>query len=128
MHAQDAHEKPIEQLVNDFESHLEHGLTQQEAAARLARYGPNELSERPRPGFIRLLWDQFNNYLVIILIVAAVISFALGRMGRLDRDFRHRRAQRDRRRHPGVEGRAGAGGLEQDGGSKRPGDPRWAPD
>ena len=78
MHAQDAHEKPIEQLVNDFESHLEHGLTRQEAATRLARDGPNELSEQPRPGFIRLLWDQFNNYLVIILIVAAVISFALG--------------------------------------------------
>ena len=78
MHVHDAHGKPIEQLVDDFESHLEHGLTQQEAAARLARFGPNELSERSRPGFIRLLWDQFNNYLVIILIVAAVISFALG--------------------------------------------------
>jgi P-type Ca2+ transporter type 2C len=78
MHVQDAHEKPIERLVNDFESHLERGLTRQEAVARLAQHGPNELSERPRPGFIRLLWDQFNNYLVIILIAAAVISFALG--------------------------------------------------
>ena len=75
--SQDAHEKPIEQLVNDFESHLERGLTRQEAA-RVSRARANELSERPRPGFIRLLWDQFNNYLVIILIVAAVISFALG--------------------------------------------------
>ena len=78
MHVQDAHEKPIERLVNDFESHLERGLTRQEAVARLSQHGPNELSERPRPGFIRLLWDQFNNYLVIILIAAAVISFALG--------------------------------------------------
>jgi len=45
---------------------------------RLAKFGANELTERPRPGFLALLWDQFNNYLVIILIVAAVVSLALG--------------------------------------------------
>ncbi|MDR2112930.1 MAG: cation-translocating P-type ATPase, partial [Candidatus Accumulibacter sp.] len=48
------------------------------AAARLSRHGPNELTEKPRPGFMAMLWDQLNNYLVIILIVAAVISLALG--------------------------------------------------
>jgi Ca2+-transporting ATPase len=36
------------------------------------------LTEKPRPGFMAMLWDQLNNYLVIILIVAAVISLALG--------------------------------------------------
>ena len=39
---------------------------------------PNELTEKPRPGFLALLWDQFNNYLVIILIIAALIALALG--------------------------------------------------
>ena len=45
---------------------------------RLQRLGANELSERPRPGLLSLLWQQFDNYLVIILVIAAVISAALG--------------------------------------------------
>ncbi|MEY4137868.1 MAG: Calcium-transporting ATPase [Pseudomonadota bacterium] len=78
MHDKEAHGKPIEELINDFETHIDHGLTQSEARARLARLGANELTERPRPGFWALLWDQFKNFLVIILIVAAVVSLALG--------------------------------------------------
>jgi Ca2+-transporting ATPase len=75
---QDTHARPIEEVVAGFQSHLERGLTQQEAQERLGRLGANELAERPRPGFLALLRDQFNNYLVIILIIAAVISLALG--------------------------------------------------
>jgi Ca2+-transporting ATPase len=72
------HGKPIEQVVADYETHLEQGLTEREARERLAKHGPNELTERPRPGFWSLLWDQFNNYLVIILVIAALVSLALG--------------------------------------------------
>jgi P-type Ca2+ transporter type 2C len=78
MHDSDSHGKPIEQLTADFETHLEQGLSQQDARDRLAKHGANELSERPRPGFLALLWDQFNNYLVIILVIAAVVSLLLG--------------------------------------------------
>jgi Ca2+-transporting ATPase len=78
MQDRESHGKTIEQLVADFETHLEQGLTQREARDRLAKHGGNELSERPRPGFLSLLWDQFNNYLVIILIIAALVSLALG--------------------------------------------------
>ena len=72
------HAKPIDVAVRELESHAENGLTAAEAAARLQRLGANELTEKPRPGFLALLWDQFNNYLVIILIVAALIALALG--------------------------------------------------
>ena len=78
MQDKEAHGKPIEELVSGFQTHLERGLTQQEAKERLGKFGSNELTERPRPGFLALLWDQFNNYLVIILIVAALVSLALG--------------------------------------------------
>ncbi len=78
MHDRDPHGKSIEQLIADFETHLERGLALPEARKRLAEHGPNELTERPRPGFLALLWDQFNNYLVIILVVAAIVSLALG--------------------------------------------------
>ncbi len=54
------------------------GITAVEAARRLAEHGPNELVEKPRPGFLALLLAQFKNFLVIILIAAAVISIVLG--------------------------------------------------
>jgi len=78
MYDKDAHSKSVDDLVNNLHSHLEQGLSQSEARSRIERFGANELSERPRPGFLALLWDQFNNYLVIILIVAAAISLSLG--------------------------------------------------
>lgn len=78
MHDKEAHSKPIEELLSDFETHLQRGLTQLQAQERLAKFGANELAERPRPGFLALLWDQFKNFLVIILIIAAAISLALG--------------------------------------------------
>jgi Ca2+-transporting ATPase len=78
MQDKEAHAKSIEAVVDALQTRLELGLTQKEAQDRLRGLGANELIERPRPGFLALLWDQFNNYLVIILIVAAVISLALG--------------------------------------------------
>jgi membrane protease YdiL (CAAX protease family) len=65
MQDQESHSKSIEQLVADFETHLEHGITQQEAGKRLAELGANELSERPRPGFwalVMVLYPLFSAY------------------------------------------------------------------
>jgi Ca2+-transporting ATPase len=56
----------------------ESGLTQVEAERRLAEHGPNELREAPRPGFLRMLLDQLNNFIVLLLIGAAVLSIILG--------------------------------------------------
>ncbi len=78
MHDKQAFGKAIEELLDDFETHLERGLTSAQAQRRLEQFGANELTERPRPGFLALLWDQFKNFLVIILIIAAAISLALG--------------------------------------------------
>ncbi len=65
-----AHAWTIEQTAKELGTDLTKGLTSAEAHARLEKYGPNELKEKPRPGFLSLLWDQFNNFLIIILIAA----------------------------------------------------------
>lgn len=49
-----------------------------EAARRLEEFGHNELKEAPPTTFWQMLWEQFNNFVVILLIVAAVISALLG--------------------------------------------------
>jgi Ca2+-transporting ATPase len=54
------------------------GLEEDEAARRLAAAGPNELEEKPRPGFLALLLAQLKDFLVIVLIAAAIVSIVLG--------------------------------------------------
>jgi Ca2+-transporting ATPase len=65
-------------LEKQLTTHLEKGLTPEEAKERLQKFGANELQEKPRPGFLQMLLAQFNNFLVMILIVAAVVSLLLG--------------------------------------------------
>lgn len=78
MDATEPHGRSVDEVVAQFQTDVENGLTQAQANERLQKHGPNELTEKPRPGFLSLLWDQFNNYLVIILIVAALLALALG--------------------------------------------------
>ena len=67
--------------AEDVLRHLEvqeDGLSEEQAARRLAQYGQNQLQEAPRPTFWHMLWDQLNNFVVILLIVASIISALLG--------------------------------------------------
>ncbi len=61
-----------------LETNSEQGLSQAEAERRLAQYGPNELIERGLKSPWRILWEQLTALMVVILIIAAVISAALG--------------------------------------------------
>ena len=54
------------------------GLSEEEAARRLAESGPNELVQTTRIGPLRILAGQFTNVLVIILTAAAAVSAYLG--------------------------------------------------
>ncbi len=74
---QEWHALTADDVLKHLEVHNE-GLTTTEAEKRLAHYGPNQLQEAPRPGFLAMLWDQLNNFVVILLIIASVISALLG--------------------------------------------------
>jgi P-type Ca2+ transporter type 2C len=65
------------EVVAGLESDAREGLGAREARARLARYGPNELeAERPVPAWRRFL-AQFQDTLVILLLIATAISVGL---------------------------------------------------
>lgn len=53
------------------------GLSSEEASARLQRHGPNELERHAPPSVWKLVLEQFNDTLVRILLLAAVVSFVL---------------------------------------------------
>ncbi len=68
------HALEAREVLQRLQSVPEQGLSEAEAARRLEIYGPNQLVEKPPPTFLQMLWDQFNNFLVILLIVAALVS------------------------------------------------------
>jgi Ca2+-transporting ATPase len=53
------------------------GLSEEEAAARLAEYGPNTISIEKKISPLSILISQFKNMLVILLLIAAAVSFTL---------------------------------------------------
>ena len=55
------------------------GLSSADAAQRQAHYGANELVEKSAKSPFALLWEQFTNVMVLILIGAAVLSLVLGK-------------------------------------------------
>lgn len=63
--------------VNEVFSKLktsEHGLSEEEAKERLAKYGPNKLKEIPPPSIFEIFLNQFKSPLVLILLVAMLIA------------------------------------------------------
>jgi len=78
MEAQHIHSLSVESALEQLATHLHQGLTGPEVKARLEKHGLNELMEKPRPGFLKVLWEQFEGFLVRILIVAAIISLLMG--------------------------------------------------
>jgi len=74
------HWHQIEPLVavEKLETDRAAGLSEAEAARRLATYGRNELAGSGTKKPWRILWEQMTELMVVILIVAAVISALLG--------------------------------------------------
>ncbi|WP_404364944.1 cation-translocating P-type ATPase [Marinobacter sp.] len=68
-----------EEALEKLESSKD-GLSEDRASELLEKHGPNQIREEEgRPWWRRLL-DQFNNILIILLIVAGAASWALGQL------------------------------------------------
>jgi len=65
-------------VISTLEVNREHGLSAAEVENRINSYGKNELQEAPPTSIWVRIYEQFANFLVILLLVAAVISAVLG--------------------------------------------------
>ncbi len=54
------------------------GLTTEEATDRIKKYGYNDFGKSKGSSFLKILISQFENWLTLILVIASIISFALG--------------------------------------------------
>ena len=53
------------------------GLTSQQAAGRLEKYGPNELQRKKQISWLKILFDQLKSPLIYILIFAGIVTLFL---------------------------------------------------
>ncbi len=72
------HTLDVDETLRYLATPPDKGLSEKEAKKRMREYGENKLAEAPPTSFLALLWEQFNNFVVILLLVAAIISAALG--------------------------------------------------
>ena len=71
------HALEMDQVLKDLQVR-ETGVTAHEAEERQERFGPNELQEAKPTRFLAVLWEQLNNFVVLLLIGASAISALLG--------------------------------------------------
>lgn len=67
-----------EDVVGALGTDPERGLAEEEAQERFEQFGPNELRKEGGRSLWSIIIDQFNDFLIILLIVASVISLLLG--------------------------------------------------
>ena len=71
------HARPVEEVATALETGP-HGLAEEEASARLGRYGANLLADVPPPSRLVILLHQFTSPLIYLLFFAALVSLLVG--------------------------------------------------
>ncbi len=72
------HSHTVKECVKAMGSSLINGLSTEEAEKRLQRDGPNRLREQKKRSVLLCFISQFKDFMVIVLIAAAFISFFIG--------------------------------------------------
>jgi len=71
------HNLEVSEVLDSLSSKRD-GLSQEEAQRRLAEFGPNELAGKEKISPWAIFLEQFNNFLIIILLVAVALSAITG--------------------------------------------------
>jgi len=72
------HAIAVDRVLELFETRPDRGLSSEEAARRLEVYGPNRLIERATISPLEIFLRQFADFIIWVLIAAALVSGAIG--------------------------------------------------
>ena len=74
------HHRDAVELASEHGVDPTRGLGASDVAHRVARHGANELTGKEASSWLALLADQFKDFMVLVLIAAAVVSGAIGEL------------------------------------------------
>ena len=69
-----------EEVLRQLDTDEKQGLTEKEVKERQEKYGKNKLEEKKKESFIVKFIKQFNDFMIIILIIASIISAVVSKM------------------------------------------------
>ena len=70
--------KDVEDVEKILQTNINNGLTKEEVEKRREKYGLNELKAKKKKSLIIKFLEQFKDFSIIILIIAAIVSGAVG--------------------------------------------------
>lgn len=70
----DYYKSNINDVIRKLESNRNEGLKSSEIAYRQNKYGKNEIKEKKKKSLLSMFLEQFDDFLVLILLIAADIS------------------------------------------------------
>jgi len=68
----------IDETTKKLETDLNQGLTSEEVLKRREKYGENKLQEKKKKNIFQKFLEQFKDFSIIVLIIAAVVSGIVG--------------------------------------------------
>ncbi|MBQ5321145.1 MAG: calcium-translocating P-type ATPase, PMCA-type [Oscillospiraceae bacterium] len=71
------HYQSKDEVLKTLSSNVKKGLSSEQVSERAAKYGPNKLREKKKKTNFQRFMDQFKDVMILILIGAAIISFAV---------------------------------------------------
>ena len=71
------YDKPIHSVLSELSTNDESGLSSSDVTFLLAEHGENKLKEKKKKTNFQRFLDQFKDVMILILIVAAIISFVI---------------------------------------------------
>ena len=80
------HNTSQEELLKELQTSAA-GLSSQEARQRLERYGENKLAEKRKKTNLQRFLDQFKDVMMLILLLAAAVSFVVACFGHDPMEF-----------------------------------------
>lgn len=70
----------VEEVSKKLKTNINIGLSEEEAQKRFERYGPNNLKEKKKESIFVKFIKQFNDFMIITLIIAAIISAVVSKL------------------------------------------------
>lgn len=82
-----AHNQNRDDLLASLDTNMQTGLSKTEAEDRLIKTGENKLKQKAKKTTLQRFFDQFKDAMILILIVAALVSFVIACIERNPKEF-----------------------------------------
>ena len=79
--------KSIEEVFDNLKTDAVKGLTSEDVSKRQEQFGKNELTQKKSKTLLQKFFEQFKDAMIIILLIAALISFVIACVERNPKEF-----------------------------------------